>query len=123
MSSRVSSVLALAIVLYSGVPCIAAGSWTVFGHDPARSGFAAGDNAISLANVGTLHRRWVTALDAPADAAPILITNVRTPGGRTARMLFETTRSGTTYGIDAGSGTVAWRFATHGPNITTSTPA
>ncbi|MBV8531546.1 MAG: PQQ-binding-like beta-propeller repeat protein, partial [Candidatus Eremiobacteraeota bacterium] len=38
-------------------------------------------------------------------------------------MLFQTTLSGETLGIDAISGRIIWHFATHGPHYTHSTPA
>lgn len=94
----------------------------MFGHDPARSGYAAGDNAISLGNIKKLHRRWVTDLDAPADSAPILISNVMV-SGKKLDVLFATSRNGTTYGINADRGTIVWHYSTHGPNITSSMAA
>jgi outer membrane protein assembly factor BamB len=96
--------------------------WPMFGHDPARSSYAAGDVAISVANIKKLHRRWVAHLDAPADSAPIFISNV-TVSGKKLNMLFQTSRNGTTYGIDADRGTIVWSYSTHGPNITSSMPA
>jgi outer membrane protein assembly factor BamB len=92
-------------------------NWPVFGHDPARGG-ATGDRAISTVSVKHLRERWSTKLGDVADSAPIYLANVR---GRA--MLFQTARDGTTYGIDAHSGQILWRFRTHGPNITTSVPA
>jgi outer membrane protein assembly factor BamB len=96
--------------------------WPMFGHDPARSGYAAGDTAISIGNINRLHRRWVADLDAPADSAPIFISNV-TVSGKKLNMLFVTSRNGTTYGIDADRGTIVWSYSTRGPNITSSMPA
>lgn len=94
----------------------------MFGHDPARSNYVAGEVAISLGNIHRLHRRWVADLDAPADSAPIFIANV-TVSGKKLNMLFQTSRDGTTYGIDADRGKIIWSYATHGPNITSSMPA
>src|ERR1700730_5570150 len=67
--------------------------WPMFGHDPARSSFAEGEVAISVGNINKLHRRWVAHLDAPADSAPILISNV-TVSGKKLNMLFVTSRNG-----------------------------
>jgi outer membrane protein assembly factor BamB len=91
--------------------------WPVFGHDAARTG-ASGDRAITTANVKHLRERWSTRLGEVADSSPIYVDGVR---GRA--MLLETARDGTTYGIDARTGRVLWRFHTQGPNITTSVPA
>ena len=38
-------------------------------------------------------------------------------------MLFQTTTSGVTLGIDATTGRIVWRFTTQGPTVTHSTPA
>jgi outer membrane protein assembly factor BamB len=96
--------------------------WPVFGHDPARSGFAASDTAISVTNINNLHRRWVANLDAPADSAPILLSNV-TVSGKKLVVLFATSRKGTTYAIAADRGSLVWMHSTNGPNITNSMPA
>jgi len=109
--------------------------WPVFGHDPARSGFAAGDRVISPSNVGALKRRWVTTFSEVADSTPILLSRVAMPRGGTRALLFQTTRSGATYAVDAHTGAIVWRFASPAPTvypfsansrdqlITTSTPA
>ncbi|MGD0473882.1 MAG: PQQ-binding-like beta-propeller repeat protein [Candidatus Velthaea sp.] len=86
--------------------------WPLFGHDAMRSAVSA-DGALTSANVARLALRWHIVLGSVADSAPIVV------GDR----LFQTSRDGTTYGIDAASGQIVWRFETHGPNITTSVPA
>jgi outer membrane protein assembly factor BamB len=91
---------------------VRAADWPVFGADAARTGVAA-DATLGPGNVAHLDVRWRTKLGAVADAAPIVA------GGR----VFETAKDGTTYALDAVSGHVLWRFATTGPNITTSVPA
>lgn len=95
--------------------------WPVFGHDPARSG-AGTDRVLTIANVGRLRARWQISLGTVADSTPIFLERVQF-GRRFLPMLFQTDKAGVTYGIDANSGRIVWRFATHGPNITTSTPA
>ncbi|HEY5094319.1 MAG TPA: PQQ-binding-like beta-propeller repeat protein [Candidatus Eremiobacteraceae bacterium] len=97
--------------------------WPVFDRDPARSGFAAGDTAISLANVRHLHRRWVATYDATADGAPILIANVPLSANSTSPVLYQETRLGTTYAVNAYSGEIVWKRTTQGVNITSSMPA
>ncbi len=69
--------------------------------------------AISPNNVTDLHVRWQTKLGAVADNAPLLAGNT----------LYITATDGTTYAVDTASGQILWRFATHGPKITTSVPA
>ena len=100
----------------------AATNWPLFGFDPARSGFNSAERAITVGNVHRLHERWQISLGAVADSTPILLQHVRV-GGAYHPMLFQTTKSGVTLGIEAVSGRILWRFATHGPQITDSTPA
>jgi len=106
--------------------------WPMFGHEPARSGAADGD--IAPANVGTLKRRWVTTFSDTADSTPILLAHVAGTRGGTRPLLFQTTRDGVTYALDAHSGAVVWRYTSPPPKvysfsansrdqlITTSTP-
>jgi outer membrane protein assembly factor BamB len=115
--------LVLAAVLCAAVSGPAtAEDWPVFGHDPARSGVDEGGRVLSPLNVGRLRVRWQISLGTVADSTPIFLQRVLF-GRRVRSMLFITDKSGMTYGIDARTGRILWRFATHGPNITTSTPA
>lgn len=96
-------------------------NWPVFGFDSARSSAVYGDRALSVGNVAQLRLRWRASFDSVADSTPIF---VRVPvAGKTRAMLFQTAKNGTTYAVDSGNGKILWRFSTHGPNITTSTPA
>lgn len=124
MRIRVSScALAASLVCCTVLPAAAA-DWPVFGHDPARSGVDVGDKILTVANVHRLRARWQISFGggAVADSTPILLDKVLIRGKR-HRMLFQTTKSGVTYGIDAFSGKIMWHFATSGPKITNSTPA
>ena len=69
--------------------------------------------AVSPNNVADLHVRWQVKLGTVADTAPLVAGNT----------LYITATDGTTYAVDTTSGRVLWRFATHGPKITTSVPA
>ena len=104
-------------------PQPAQADWPVFDRDASRSGFAAGDNTISLANVRHLRRRWVAPYDATADGAPILISSVQLSVNRTSPVLYQETRAGTTYALDASTGQLIWKRTTQGVNITSSMPA
>jgi outer membrane protein assembly factor BamB len=117
------SITTLFGVLAIALPCSAAADWPMFDHDSARSGFAGGDTAISLTNIGRLHRRWVAKFDAAGDGAPILISNVATSPFASQTLLFQETLAGTTYAIDAHTGAIVWKHTTQGPNITTGMPA
>jgi outer membrane protein assembly factor BamB len=101
-----------------------ADNWPLFGHDPARSGVDVNGRILTVSNVHGLRTRWQISFGggAVADSTPILLERVPYRG-KLHRMLFQTTKNGVTYGIDAYSGSILWHFATHGPKITTSTPA
>jgi outer membrane protein assembly factor BamB len=96
--------------------------WPLFGFDSARSSFNSAERTLNRHNVRHLHERWQTSLGEVADSTPILLEHVRV-GRATLPMLYQTTRSGVTLGIDAMTGKIMWRFATHGSQITDSTPA
>ncbi|HTU71652.1 MAG TPA: PQQ-binding-like beta-propeller repeat protein [Candidatus Baltobacteraceae bacterium] len=68
---------------------------------------------ITPSNVAGLRVRWQVKLGAVADTAPLVV-------GTT---LYITATDGTTYAVDTANGRILWRFATHGPKITTSVPA
>jgi outer membrane protein assembly factor BamB len=85
--------------------------WPLFGREAGRS--SAFDRGAKAAAAPDLRVRWHLRLDAVADNAPIVAD------GR----VFVTSRNGTTTAVDSASGHVLWKFATRGPNITTSVPA
>jgi outer membrane protein assembly factor BamB len=117
---------ALAILVAAGgAPAEAALlDWPLFGHDPARTGVDVGDTILNFHNVHLLRARWQISFGPGiiADSTPIFIANVRFH--RAYRpMLFQTAENGETFGLDAFTGRIVWRFFTHGPGITQSTPA
>jgi outer membrane protein assembly factor BamB len=121
-TSTIAAILLAAVALYS-LPSSASADWPVFDHDSARSGVAAGDNAISLANVGTLHRRWVTKFDTTADGAPIYVSSAATRQSTARSLLYQETMDGSTYAVDPFSGAIVWKDTTTGTGITDSMPA
>lgn len=122
--TKYSRVWAICAVLFCAAAMTArAADWPVFGHDPARSGVDVGDKKLAVQNVKRLRERWKISFGTVADSTPIYIQKVDVRGV-TRAMLFQTDKNGVTYGIDAASGHVFWRFTTKGVgNITTSTPA
>jgi outer membrane protein assembly factor BamB len=100
-------------VASSAAPRVARGAdWPVFDKNAARSGVS-DDRTLTPQNAAKLHEQWHVMLGDVADSAPIVV------GDR----LFLTRRDGTTMAIDTNDGRVVWRFATHGPKITSSVPA
>lgn len=121
MHVRLTLALTLAAALACSLP-VRATDWPVFGFDPARSGFNRDESTLTPGNVAQLRSRWQTVLETNADSAPILIESV-TVAGKSRAMLYLTDTNGTTYGIDAVSGRIVWRFHTRGGRVTQSTPA
>ncbi|MGC1380323.1 MAG: PQQ-binding-like beta-propeller repeat protein [Candidatus Baltobacteraceae bacterium] len=121
--TRVIPILAVvAGLIFATLAPANADDWPVFGYDPARSGFNSAEHTLNVSNVHRLHARWQISLGAVADSTPILLDHVRVGRGYRA-VLFQTTKSGVTFAIEASSGKILWQFATTGPNITDSTPA
>ena len=101
--------------------------WTRFGWDAGRSNASTDETGITAANVGTLHRQQVT-IDGTVDASPIYLHDVQV-NGRPHDVFFVTTTYGKTLAIDAGDGTILWRYTPPGyaalagsRQITTATP-
>jgi outer membrane protein assembly factor BamB len=99
----------------------ASANWPLFGYDSSRSSFNSAERTLTVGNVHRLRERWQISLGAVADSTPILLQRVRVGRGFRS-MLFQTRKDGVTLGIEANSGRIVWRFTTHGPNITDSTP-
>ncbi|HEV3155613.1 MAG TPA: PQQ-binding-like beta-propeller repeat protein [Candidatus Baltobacteraceae bacterium] len=134
-----AGVLAAGLVFANTIPSAGAG-WPVFGYDPARSGVDGSRRILTVRNVVRLRSRWQISLGAIADSTPILLEHIKA-GGISRTMLFQTATNGVTFGIDAQSGQILWRFRTRGtslrtggvlgflrnavfgPSVTTSTPA
>jgi len=92
-----------------------------------RSSVSADPTGISASNVATLRRQQVS-LDGTVDGSAIYLHGVRANGG-THDVFFVTTTYGKTLAIDAGDGTILWRFTPSGYDswagsrqITTATP-
>jgi outer membrane protein assembly factor BamB len=98
--------------------------WPVWGFDPARSNFNSAEHTLTVANVHRLHVRWQIAFGNGlfADSSPILVSHVLI-GASYHPMLFETTKSGVTFGIEATTGHIVWTFPTSGGRSTFSAPA
>src|SRR5271168_717081 len=122
MARLLSSLAVVAGLISATLLPARAVDWPVFGFDPARTGFNSSETMLNVGNVHRLRERWQISLGTAADTAPILIERVRV-GRAYVPMLFETTTSGVTLGIEATSGKIIWRFTTHGPNYTHSEPA
>jgi len=112
----------LAVFAIGAAGPAAATDWPTFNVDSARSGFNPMEKMLTRRNVHLLRSRWRTLLGGVADATPILLDRVRS-GSAFVPMLYETTDTGITLGIDATTGRIVWKFASHGSTLTNSTPA
>ncbi|HZV77784.1 MAG TPA: PQQ-binding-like beta-propeller repeat protein [Candidatus Babeliales bacterium] len=122
MAKLFSTLAAVAGLILATLLPTRATDWPVFGYDPARSSFNIAEHTLTIGNVHKLRARWQISLGSVADSTPIFLQKVRI-GRSYQQMLYQTTLSGETLGIEASSGRILWRYATHGPNYTHSTPA
>ena len=115
---------AAALALSAGAACGSSGSpgsaktartggdWTRFGYDAARSNSGPARTGITAANVGNLRRQQVR-LPGTVDSSPIYLRGVRLRG-KQHDVFVVTTSYGITLAVDAGSGSILWRFTPRG---------
>src|SRR5579864_4068773 len=89
-----------------------AGDWPTFGHDPQRTGWAAGEKTLTAANVSDLELKWKTKVDNYAFrlaslTAPIVATGVSTNRG-VRNLVYVAGNQGTVFALDSESGEVLW---------------
>jgi outer membrane protein assembly factor BamB len=93
--------------------------WPTYGHDPMRSGNAAGESMITSSTVNQLGLKWSTALDGDVTAQPLFVSAVQA-GGQTRDVVITATAANSVYAVDAANGTVIWR-RNFGPSDGTGT--
>ncbi len=108
--------------LASTLPASKKVNWMRFGFDPARSGVNPHERLINRKDVGRLHRLWRVNLPGVADSSPVLLHDLKFPGGRKRDVLYATTRNGHIVALDVASGKILWSHKPSGPQITTSSP-
>src|SRR6202140_4199836 len=102
----------LAAILTASAALIMAGDWTIFGHDPQRSGWAMEESTLSPANVSNLGLKWKTKLKNEAYSlsaltAPVVASDIGTvPGVRTG--VYVAGLKGTLFALDAQTGEELW---------------
>lgn len=124
--AKLLSVMAAAAGLIWAAPQPAcAVDWPVWGYNSARSNFNSAERTLTVRNVHGLRERWQLSFGGgyAADSTPIFLERVQTGPRHYEPMLFQTTTNGVTYGIEATTGLIRWKFVTHGPRGTTATPA
>ncbi|HET8907902.1 MAG TPA: PQQ-binding-like beta-propeller repeat protein [Ktedonobacterales bacterium] len=107
----------------TGTPAAGRADWLVFGYDSARSNVNPNERTLNPGTVGALHRLWQVALSDTADSSPVYLHGVKLPDGRSADLLYLTTRGGDLLAVNAADGRIIWRKAHYGVRYTTSSPA
>jgi outer membrane protein assembly factor BamB len=90
----------------------AAGDWTTFAHDPARSGWASEEKTITPWNAASLRLQWKTRINnqsysLSALTAPVVATGVSTSHGPRT-VVYVAGIGGTVFALDAQSGEALW---------------
>lgn len=111
MSKRLLWVWTLIVVVGFGATTIAA-DWPTFAHDPQRTGWASGEDAITTKNASGLQLLWKTHLknepkSLTALTAPVVADGVSTPGGNGA-VVYVAGSSDGIYALDAATGKLIW---------------
>ncbi len=82
--------------------------WPTYGHDPMRSGNAAGESVITSSTVNQLVLSWSAQLDGKVTAQPLFVSAVQA-GGKTRDLVIAATAANSVYALDAANGTQVWR--------------
>ncbi|HEV2418744.1 MAG TPA: PQQ-binding-like beta-propeller repeat protein [Terriglobia bacterium] len=96
---------------------LTAGDWPTFGHDPQRTGWASGEDALNPQNVSHLQLLWkITLKNEPkslaALTAPVVADGVSTPAGSRS-VVYVAGSSDVIFAIDAETGKVIWTDPDH----------
>ncbi|MDE3180114.1 MAG: PQQ-binding-like beta-propeller repeat protein [Acidobacteriota bacterium] len=86
--------------------------WPTFGHDPQRSGYSPGEDAITVKNASSLQLLWKTtvkngARSLTALTAPVVATGVNTAQGLRS-VVYVAGSSDEIYALDGATGKVIW---------------
>ena len=82
--------------------------WLTYGHDPQRSGNAAGESLINPTSVKTLALRWSAGVDGKVTGQPLFVSAAQV-AGQTHAVVVVGTANNSVYALDAGSGSQLWR--------------
>ena len=99
----------------SPTPPPSGSDWPTYGHDPQRSGNAAGESLISKSSVGNLALQWSASVDGKVTAQPLFVSAVLV-GGKTRDVVVVATASNSIYALDASTGAQLWRMNFGAPN-------
>lgn len=96
---------------------LTAGDWPTFGHDPQRTGWASGEDALNPQNVSHLQLLWKIALknepkSLAALTAPVVADDVSTRAGSRS-VVYVAGSSDVIFAVDAETGKVIWTDPDH----------
>ena len=95
-------------VTTSTPPPSSGSDWLTYGHDPQRTGNAAGESVITTTSVKNLALKWSTSLDGKVTAQPLFVS-AATVNGTTRDVVIAATAANSVYALDAATGAVLWR--------------
>ncbi len=110
------------LILFIGLAVRArAGNWLTFGHDPQRTGWARGEDTLSVKNVSHLELKWKVQLknqplSLTALTAPLVATHVTTPQG-VKTLVYVAGSSDHVFALDANTGKLVWSVTFHSPVV------
>lgn len=112
MRSKRAQCLYIFVAILLLAESLSAGGWPTYGHDPQRTGWAFGEDAISPANAATLELKWKAHVNNAAKAltaltAPVVATDVVTPKG-IKTLVYVAGSSDHFFALDAANGNVVW---------------
>jgi outer membrane protein assembly factor BamB len=93
----------------SSTPPPGGSDWPTYGHDPQRSGNAAGESLITPSSVKNLALQWSAKVDGKVTAQPLFVSAVQVVGG-THDVVVVATAWNSIYALDASSGSQLWRM-------------
>jgi len=82
--------------------------WLTYGHDPQRSGNAAGESVITTTSAKNLALKWSAGLDGKVTAQPLFVS-ATVVGGQTRDVVVAATAANSVYALDAATGAQLWR--------------
>lgn len=97
----------------------APGDWLMINHDPARTGFAPDESALSPGNVANLKLRWSLSVDGQVSSQPLYAGSIAI-GSSVRDVLVFGTAGNSIYALDANSGDLLWRRNFGAPTTTCS---
>ena len=88
---------------------VMATDWLMVDHDPARTGYAPDETALSASTVPNLQLNWSTVVDGSVTTQPLYAHSVQVNGQTHMMWLLPEQLRSLPYVLDATNGTVLWK--------------